>query len=242
MEKYNPCWNFTLPLITELLRLHLLLDTLGFLSLSLHLCSLTPSQLFKDWCLLTSSMIKHILEIYCFHKVIKHWSQWKKSNHHPVFHSVMLHINIFFSTGKQAVSQEIETHYRFFNSAADWRNNVYSWGSNLPFWVSWKILGLYTKLWCVVHTADKWERSFPLFCDCKTELMEVLQNVLPKPLQHWTPKDSWTLSYFCTLFCMRHSWAVPLVSQPKSVEVVSFVAAVLWERWKEDTKEREFRD
>lgn len=88
----------------------------------------------------------------------------------------------------------------------------------------------------------QWERSFPLFCDCKTELMEVLQNVLPKPLQHWTPKDSWTLSYFCTLFCMKHSWAVPLVSQPKSVEVVSFVAAVLWERWKEDTKEREFRD
>lgn len=41
---------------------------------------------------------------------------------------------------------------------------------------------------------------------------------------------------------MKCGWAVPLVSQPTLVKVVSFVAAVLWEWWKEGTKKREFRD
>lgn len=43
----------------------------------------------------------------------------------------------------------------------------------------------------------QWERSVHVFCDCKIKLMEVLEKVLLKPLQQWTPKDSWTLSYFC---------------------------------------------
>lgn len=42
LEKYNPCWNFNLPLETELLRPHPLLDILGFISLSPFTCAASP--------------------------------------------------------------------------------------------------------------------------------------------------------------------------------------------------------
>lgn len=74
--------------------------------------------------------------------------------------------------------------------------------------------------------------------------MEVLQNVLLKPLQQWTPKESWTLSYYCASTAILYeAW----LGSPSGVtayisEGVSSVAAMLWEWWKEGTKKREFRD
>lgn len=83
---------------------------------------------------------------------------------------------------------------------------------------------------CFVTVKLSWWKCFKMYCwnHC---------NIGP-----WKRAELSAIFVQVQLFCMKHSWAVPLVSQPTSVKVVSFVAAVQWEWWKKGTKKREFRD